>query len=71
MTFTMPIFTSSSLDIVLRKFGKFLSLERRGDDDDGEIWKLSTAKHDISELYYSYILYTTNKLSETIIMLLG
>ena len=37
ITCTIPIAISASLDTVLRKRGNTLVLERRGDDDAGEI----------------------------------
>ena len=37
ITCTIPIAISASLDTVLKKCGNVLSLERRGDDDAGEI----------------------------------
>ena len=40
MADTMPVTISASLDTVLKNFGNILGLERRGDVDAGEIWKL-------------------------------
>ena len=37
MACTIPTTIAASLDTVLTKFGNVLSLERRGDDDAGEI----------------------------------
>ena len=47
MACTIPTIISASLDTVLRKVGNVLLLERRGDVDTGEIWKVK------------YILYTS------------
>ena len=44
MACTIPPTISASLDTVLRKVGNILEIERRGDVDDGEIWKLNMIK---------------------------
>ena len=40
MACTIPTTVSASLDIALRKRGNISLLERRGDVDVGEIWKI-------------------------------
>ena len=44
MACTIPPTISASLDTVLRKVGNILEIERRGDVDDGEIWKSNMIK---------------------------
>jgi len=41
MAAVIPTATSASLDTVLRKSGNNLSLERRGDEDPGDIYKIT------------------------------
>ena len=41
MAAVIPIATSASLDTVLKNSGNNLSLERRGDEDPGDIYKIT------------------------------